>query len=84
MNPEKEAAYILGGTAIVEGGPGVIKEVFKDWGVGYEEAANTPLGKGVENVVDFAQEITPSLAALAFVWLGLKTMFKGFESKDSK
>lgn len=84
MNPEREAAYILGGTALVETGPDIVKEVFGNFGVGYEKIAETPLGKGVENIVDFAQEITPSLATLALTWLGLKMMFKGFESKDSK
>jgi len=82
MNTEKEMAYIAGGLAAVEIVPDIIKNEIEDWGVGYEEISNTQLGESLENAVDFTQEIAPSIATLGVVWLGLKTMFKGFESDN--
>lgn len=84
MKPEKEIAYVLGGTALIEWGPDLMWDAFGDLGVGYEEAAGTELGQIVEGGVDFVQGITPSLAGLALVWVGLKTMFKGFEGGKEK
>ena len=82
MNTEKEMAYIAGGLAAVEIGPDIIKNEIEDWGVGYKEISNTQLGESLENAVDFTQEIAPSIATLGVVLLGLKTMFKGFESDN--
>ena len=82
MNTEKEMAYIAGGLTAVEIGPDIIKNEIENWGVGYEEISNTQLGESLENAVNFTQEITPSIATLGVVWLGLKTMFKSFESDN--
>ena len=84
MKSEKEIACILGGTAAIEWGSSLVKDVFGNLGVGHETVAGTKLGQIVEGGVDFAQGITPSLASLALVWVGLKTMFKGLENDKEK
>lgn len=80
MELKKEAAYILGGTAIVEAGPEIVEDAFGDMGFGYDKIAGSPIGKSIESAVDWTQNITPAIATLAFAWLGLKTIFKGFET----
>jgi len=82
MSIEKEIGYPLAGLAAVEAGPDIIKDAVGDWGVGAEEVAGTELGEMLENTVDFAQDIAPSLATLAIVWAGFKYMFKGLEEGD--
>jgi len=52
MKPEKEAAYILGGTAVIEAGPGIVEDSFNDAGFGFDSIKDTPLGNSVENAVD--------------------------------
>ncbi len=84
MKFKKEAAYILGGTAAIEAGPSIIEETFRDLGVGSEIVKNTELGKMLEGVIDFGQEIAPPVAVLALSWLGLKTMLKGIEGDKEK
>lgn len=84
MKPEKEAAYILGGTAIIEAGPGIVENAFGDMGFGLESLEGTQIGHSIESAVDWTQNITPGIATLGLVWLGLKTMFKGFESEKSR
>ena len=82
MNTEKEMASIAGGLTTVELVPDIIKNEIGNWGVGYKEIFNTQLGESLKNAVDFIQEIAPSVATLGIVWLGLKTIFKGFESDN--
>lgn len=82
MSIEKEIGYPLAGVAAIEAGPGIIENVFEDWGIGMEEIANTELGKTFENAVDFTQDIAPSIATLAIVWAGFRYMFKGLEENN--
>ena len=84
MSIEKEVGYPLVGLAVIEAGPDIIKDAVGDWGVGAEEVAGTELGGMLENTVDFAQDVAPSVATLAIVWAGFKYMFKGFEDDKSK
>ena len=84
MNPEKEAGNILVGETVILAGPEIVRNATEDFGVGYEEIANTEIGGTVENVVDFTQGIAPELGVLALTWVGLKTMFKGFEDNSGK
>jgi len=84
MKPEKEMAYILGGTAAIEAGPSLVENAFGNVGVGHGTVAETELGQIVENGVDFAQGVTPSLAGLALIWVGFKTIFEGFDGGKEK
>ncbi|MEA1936515.1 MAG: hypothetical protein U9N04_00145 [Patescibacteria group bacterium] len=84
MSIEKEIGYPLVGVAAIEAGPEIIKDAVGDWGVGAEEIADTELGGILENTVDFAQDVAPSVATLAVVWAGFKYMFKGLENDKSK
>lgn len=84
MGFKREVGDILVGTAAIEWGPGLVQDAFGDLGVGHEAVAGTELGQIVEGGVDFIQGIAPSLAGLALVWVGLKTMFKGFEGGKEK
>jgi len=81
MKIEKESAYMLGGLTTVELTPEIVKGISGEWGVGYEEIANTRLGTAFGDVVELAQETAPAVATLGLVYLGLKTMFKGLEGE---
>lgn len=84
MGPGKEAGCIALGTAIVEGGPPIIDDLFEEMGGEASSImAESPLGESFENAVDFAQDITPAVATLAFIWLGFKVMLKGLWESDS-
>lgn len=82
MNPEKEAAYILGGEVAILAGPELVRDATEDFGVGYEEVANTEIGGALEGVEAFAQGVAPALGVAALAWLGLKTVVKGLESNN--
>jgi hypothetical protein len=83
MEPEKEAAYILGGTAIVEAGPGIVEDVFGDMGFGYDNIAGSPIGESIESAVDWTQNITPAIATLALGWLAFR-MVLGMSGDNKK
>lgn len=81
MGIEKETGYPLAGLAAIEAGPGIIKDVVENYGVGLEEVENTKLGEIVGNGVETIQDLATPAATLFIVGAGLKYMFKGFEEK---
>ena len=81
MNPEKEAAYILGGEVVVLTGPEIVRNATEGFGAG-EEIANSEIGEALNGVEAFAGGVAPALGVAALAWLGLKTVVKGLESNN--
>ena len=77
----QELAEVGGGLAIIEVGPDVVNEAFKDTPMQFQGKDVNGLQEAGGNLIEAAQEIAPVIAAAAVVYIGFKTMARGLKEE---